>query len=285
MVAVLTRIVLPLAALAFGVFAVLAVSDRMTADVRAAERRALHEREAALARAALAPGSALACLTGTVGDAVETACEKAVFASPESAAAAVVYMGARLQLLKDAAGLAARGAPDLNADFAASRRAVELDRFGLAAQVLAVREGCTSERCAAFALVGEADALKANLKARVFDQYVARHAAAWTASADKPPLASVPDSPAAAAAATTAAPAAPTAAPATTATAPAAARSQVARPLPPQYDFPSADSIPAVSIMNAEPPRPKESAPPDAAPPSSHPQDPPAPAAAAPPAR
>jgi hypothetical protein len=32
----------------------------------------------------------------------------------------------------------------------------------------------------------------------------------------------------------------------------------VAHPLDPKYDFPSAASIPAVSIMNAEPPPPKE---------------------------
>ena len=37
----------------------------------------------------IAPGSALSCLDELAGEAVETACEKAVFASPESVASAV----------------------------------------------------------------------------------------------------------------------------------------------------------------------------------------------------
>jgi hypothetical protein len=40
----------------------------------------------------------------------------------------------------------------------------------------------------------------------------------------------------------------------------AAPAEQVAHPLSDKYDFPSAASIPPVSIMNTEPPRPKEDA-------------------------
>ena len=50
---------------------------------------------------AIAPGSALSCLDEMAGEAVSTACEKAVFASPEAVAAAVKYVAAQLALLKD----------------------------------------------------------------------------------------------------------------------------------------------------------------------------------------
>src|SRR5262249_45446750 len=63
--------------------------------------RALEQRAVALAARAIAPGSPLACLDAVAGDTVETACEKTVFASPESVAAAVSYMSARLALLAD----------------------------------------------------------------------------------------------------------------------------------------------------------------------------------------
>ena len=140
-------------------------------DQRAADRRALSQRTELLNASALAPGSALACLSGGAGEAAETACEASVFASPQSTAAAVAYVGARLTLLADAQARV----PALAAMFAASRRAIELDRFGIAAHVLARRDGCTAAQCAAFAWLGDTSVLKANMKAQVFDQYVSRH--------------------------------------------------------------------------------------------------------------
>ena len=77
-------------------------------------------------------------------------------------------------------------------------------------------------------------ALKANLKVRAFDTYVTRYASAWNKRepvADKEPQTS----------SVTPAPVA------------NAAEPSVAHPLDPKYDFPSSASIPAVSIMNAEP--------------------------------
>jgi hypothetical protein len=231
------RLLLPLVVLAAGALAVIVLLDRMALDERAAERRALMQRNVELIGRALVPGSALSCLDGGVGEAVENACEPAVFADPQAAAAAVAYTGARLTLLKDAAALAAQDDTFLE-PFAATRRALELDRFGLAAHVLAERDGCTAERCAAFALLRDTTAVKANLRAQAFDSYVARYAAAWTKKEPKE------------------APVAEKQAPAAVASAPAAAE-PTAHPVANKYDFPSAASIPPVSIMNAEPPLPK----------------------------
>ncbi len=132
---------------------------------------------------ALAPGSTLAGLDGAAGEAVENACEKTVFASPQTTAGAVAYMAARLTLLADGLAFAQMSDPDFAASLAGLRRSIELDRFGLAAHVLAVRDGCTAEQCATFALLKDADVIKANLKAQVFDQYVSRYAADWNKSA------------------------------------------------------------------------------------------------------
>lgn len=236
------RALLRFGALVIGVLAVVALIDRMGLNEQAAERRALMAREAELSRAALAPGSPLSCLDAGAGEIVENACEKAVFADARSTAAAVAYIAARLDLLRDAVALARQGGPDVLAEFAGSRRAIELDRFGLAAHVLANRDGCTADNCAAFAMLSDTNALKSNLKARVFDQYVARHAPNWRASPAAPPEPAVSQAPAA------------PAAPATASAEPAPGHV----PLSPQYDFPSADSIPPVSIMNAEPPLPKD---------------------------
>jgi hypothetical protein len=237
---------LPIAGFVLAALAVLAVIEQLSLSERAAARRALLARDAELTRSMLAPGSALACLDAGAGEAVETACEKVVFASAQSAASAVAYMAARLKLLADAAAVDA----DLSATLASTRRAVALDRYGIAAHVLATRDGCTADKCAAFALVDDASALKANLRAQVFDQYVSRYAANWNKpapSAEKPPPA-VSAAPAAAGATPTAA-------------------VKAGEP----WDFPSAASIPPVSIMNAEPPPPK-TADAQAQPPSDKPQ-------------
>src|ERR1700733_3684387 len=58
--------------------------QRSAHDERAAERRMLDERFAALMARAIAPGSALSCLDEVGGETVEAACERAVFSSPEA---------------------------------------------------------------------------------------------------------------------------------------------------------------------------------------------------------
>jgi len=123
--------------------AIFAILDRLAVNERAAEQRALLERNLQLSAAAVAPGSPLACLDSAAGEQVENACEKALFADAQSTASAVAYMGARLQLLADATLLAQRGQVEPLAALVGTRRAIELDRYGIAAHVLAVRDGCT----------------------------------------------------------------------------------------------------------------------------------------------
>ncbi len=237
----LARIATPVAiVLAVGV-AAFAIADEMVATRRAAGEQALIARSDELTMRTLAPGSALSCLDAAAGDATETACEAAVFASPQATAAAVAYIGARLSLLADGKDM-----PSTAARLSASRRAIELDRFGIAAHVLSERNGCSAVECPGFALVSDSGMLRSNLKARTFDQYVSRYAAGWNAA---PPPPSQPSSP----------PPAVSQAPAGS---PPVAQAAVAEPRPvsSKYDFPSASSIPPVSIMNAEPALPKEAA-------------------------
>jgi hypothetical protein len=215
-----------------------AIFDRLEMSDRTAEQRALLQREAQLSVSAITSGS-LACLDGVAGEQVENSCEQSVFADAQSTAKAVAYVSARLSLLADVAATA-RGDRDFLAAFATVRRAIELDRYGIAAHVLSVRDGCSAERCAALAMFEDRAALKANLRVRAFDTYVDRYASAW----GKPGAVSDKESQTSS---VTPAPVANAAEP-----------PSVAHPLDPKYDFPSAASIPAVSIMNAEPPPPKE---------------------------
>lgn len=226
------------AVLRLGVLAVVVVGawlwfDHTTESRRAEERRALDARALALTARALETGSPLACLDAVVGDNVEGACERSVFASPEAVAAAASYIEARMALLSEGHDFAARRDPSYDAVLASLRRAIEDDRFGLAAQVLASRDGCTAETCDFFALVNEPARLRANLKDGTYDTLVARYAASW-------PLRPR--------------------APAALSSAPPAGGS----PVPPGFSIPSAASIPPVSIMNSEPAAPPPAPPPTA---------------------
>ena len=162
------RLLVPLAAIAIGGVAVIGVLDRLAMNERAAEQRALLQRNSQLSISAVAPGSPLACLDGVAGEQVENACEQAVFADAQSTARAVAYVSARLSLLSDVFAIAQRGDRDLLAAFTPTRRAIELDRYGIAAHVLAVRDGCVAERCAAFDMLQDTSALRANLKVHAF---------------------------------------------------------------------------------------------------------------------
>jgi membrane protein implicated in regulation of membrane protease activity len=204
---------------------------------RAEERRALDQRGADLIGRSIAPGSPIACLEATNTETVEGSCERAVFASPESVAAATAYISARLSLLSDAHDYTARRDPGYETQIAGLRRTVAADRFGLASQVLATRDGCTAEACDAFGLVYDDKKLRANMKDRLFDVIVARYSVNWPTRTSRPVVSSTM----------------PTGAPA------------VVTPPGPNVQFPSSQSIPPVSIMNAEPER---AAPAPAAPPA-----------------
>ena len=92
------------------------------------------------------------------------------------------YVSAQLALLADLADHA-RTDPSYDPMLANLRRAVESDRFGIVAHVLAVREGCTADQCGAFALLFDFSRVSANLTERTYDFYIERHVGGWPAIA------------------------------------------------------------------------------------------------------
>jgi len=213
--------------------------DRMAVRDREAERRALEAQISELTVRAAAPGSPLACLDAIAGDAVETACEKALFNSPEVTAAAVSYVSARLNLLAHGIEFTSRVDPGYGPALVALRQSLESDRFGIVAQVLSLRDSCTPTQCDTFALLHDTSRVRANLRDRTFDGLVDRYSSNWTR--DGRPGAPVADASGTSAnngAATTGSIGA-------TPARPGAALSR--------YDYPSASTIPAVSIMTPEP--------------------------------
>ena len=168
---------------------------------------------------------ALACLDGLAGESVEAACEKALFASADSVAAGVSYTAAQITRLAAFGNVAAANkvmTPELNA----LRRTIERDRYGLVAQVLKTREGCSlSAPCPFFQSLTNSGQISSNMSENLYDGFVGRYAAAWNA----PPVTA-------------------SAAP------PVAALGTVPPPgRPVSGDFPSAASIPPINIRSPEP--------------------------------
>jgi len=204
--------------------------DRPAQRDHEADRRSLEMRSEELSVRALAPGSALACLDALAGESVEVACEKALFASPESVAAAVSYAAARVALLSDMVAYEKRGGSDIEILLRPLRRSLETDRFGFLAHALAVRDGCSSRDCKALTLLRDASRVRANLSGSTLDRYIERYATNWAA-------------PAASAAAE----------PPRTDPSPAASIPPGQRKVVVNIDFPTSASIPPISIMNPEP--------------------------------
>jgi len=174
--------------------------------------------------ASLQPASvtlpALSCIDDLAGETVLTACEKALFGSAESAAAAVSYAASevtRLTALGDVAAANRRMTPDLQA----LRRAVERDRYGLVTQVLLARDHCTPSDCAVFRALTDPHQIVVNMEERVYDGLISRYAPSWNMPAVAGPVAALPPS--------------------------------LPSGRPTNADFPTAASTPPVSIMTPEP--------------------------------
>jgi hypothetical protein len=259
MVKLTGRVIVLAAVVAAGWF----LAERAGQFERTSSRRALDQRSVSLTAQAIAPGSPLACLDALAGETIETACEQAVFAGPSSIAAAVSYTAARLALLADAADYVKKSDRDYDAVLMPIRTALESDRFGIVAHVLSLRDSCTELQCDAFALLRDTSRVQANLKERTFDGFVGRHSTDWAGKAGASPSSAETGS-----------------------FAPASVAAPVS-PLSPRFDFPSAASIPPVSIMSPEPGQAPAAAPsqarPAAATTPTPPRRPAAPARATPP--
>jgi len=166
---------------------------------------------------------ALSCIDDLAGENVETACEKTLFGSAESAAAAVSYAAGRLNRLV-AFGDVAVANSSMTPELDGLRRSIERDRYGLIAYVLAARDHCKPSDCAAFRSLTDHNQVSANMDEHVYDGLVSRYAPSWNA----PP------------------------APATSVVA-VPQPSPGASGKPTTADFPSAASIPPVNIMMPEP--------------------------------
>jgi hypothetical protein len=194
---------------------------------------------------------ALSCIDDFAGDTVLSACEKKLFGSAESAAAAVSYAAYQISRLT-ALGDVAAANQAMNPELQALRRAVERDRYGLMAQALQARDGCTPAACAAFRSMTDSRQIAANMDEHTYDGLVARYAASW--NAPSPVAAAVPV---------------------------AGLGPSVPTGKPTNADFPSAASTPPVSIMTPEPTLPQRSPPAAANASIQPPRQSPGPAAAA----
>jgi hypothetical protein len=161
---------------------------------------------------------ALSCIDELAGETVLMACEKALFGSAESAAAALSYAASEITRVTGFGDAAANG--NLTTEQIAVRHAVERDRYGLMAYLLAARDHCTASDCAAFRFLTDRRQIVANMDERVYEGLISRYAPSWNAPAATPVAALVPS--------------------------PITGK-------PTNADFPTAASTPPVNIMAPEP--------------------------------
>src|SRR5450432_3896650 len=162
---------------------------------------------------------ALSCVDELAGETVLTACEKALFGSPESVAAALSYAASQITRLTALGDVAANRS--MTTEQLAIRRAVERDRYGLMAYVLTARDHCTVSECAAFRALTDRRQIVANIDERIYEGLISRYAPSWNAPAATVPVAAL---------------------------APSTLTGK-----PTNAEFPSAASTPPVNIMTPEP--------------------------------
>jgi hypothetical protein len=165
---------------------------------------------------------ALSCIDDLAGDIVLSACEKALFGSPESTATAVTYTASQITRLT-ALGDASIANRNITPELQALRHAVERDRYGLAAQVLVARDHCTPTQCVAFRSLTDPHQIASNMEEHRYEGMIARYSPGWNAPAPS--------------------------------IGPVAVAAPITMPTgrPTNAEFPTAASTPAVSIMTPEP--------------------------------
>ena len=202
--------------LAVGVAGALSFRGSGTADVP-------QQAEVRPVQTATAPLPQLSCIDELAGDAVLAACEKVLFGSAESVAAAVGYAASQITLLTSLGDVATANKGG-GSDLLALRRAVERDRYGLMAYVLMARDRCTPSSCRAFRSLTETRQIAANMEDRVYESLIMRYASSWNAPGQN------------------------------AAGLVAALPSSVPTGRPTNAEFPTSASTPPVSIMTPEPP-------------------------------
>src|SRR5215468_3396220 len=206
---------------------------------------------------AMAATPALSCIDDLAGETVLTACEKTLFGSADSTAAAVSYAASQITRLTGLGDVATVNR-NLTPEVESLRRSIERDRYGLMAYVLVARDHCSPQACAAFRSLGNSRQIMTNMDDRVYEGLVMRYSASWGAPAAAPAIAGMPSGALAAL--------------------PPPAGVPTGKPTT-MIDFPSSSSTPAVSIMTPEPGAPGSAAPKAATPARPAAAAPPAPAA------
>jgi hypothetical protein len=253
---------------ALTVITLLAVAVAVAATIRGFGWTGASSGSSVQAPSTMAATPAMSCIDDLAGETVLTACEKALFASPESAAAAISYAASqitRLTALGDVATINRNLTPEVES----LRRAVERDRYGLMAYVLVARDHCSPQGCPAFRSLGNSRQIMSNMDDRVYEGLVMRYSPSWGMPPAMPAIAAAPGG-------------------AIAALPPAIAQTPLTtvpsgKPTT-MIDFPSASSTPPVNIMTPEPGGPGSAAPPPprgaAAPAGATPAPSPRPAAA-----
>src|SRR5207302_7779695 len=86
-----------------------------------------------------------------------------------------IFLAARLSLLEDGTNFANHRDPTYRTTLVRLRRAIEADRFGFVAQVLAARDGCTAGKCDVVAMLSNAKRVNTNLNEHTYEGLVARN--------------------------------------------------------------------------------------------------------------
>ncbi len=223
--------------LTLSVITLAAFTLALTTAFRSSDPRTLTFDEQSERRGTALALPALACVDDLAGEPVLSVCERALFASADTAAASVSYAGDMISRLVSHGDVTV-ASKDKSVELNALRRAVERDRYGLIAQVLMSRHNCSPSACGVFSSLNDPSHITANMQRRKYDETVGRYAASWrNGTTQALPVATTPSSdvgvlpdnlP----------PSAPTGRPST-------------------IDFPTADSIPPVTIMTTEPAAPQ----------------------------
>jgi hypothetical protein len=186
-----------------------------------AVRAGLMQRDVMLVNSANAREGALVCVENSTADLVDANCEKLIYLRVNTLLSIVAHVEARLDLLRDAYAAAQRDT-SLGPLVERLRIPLELDRWGIVAQLLMMRDSCQPGRCRVSYLFRDFSKIEEHMRQRTFEK-------AYVKLSITPVMPSQAPNPA---------------------LPPSSGRGS---PVPPNFPLPGPESMPAVNIMSPEP--------------------------------
>lgn len=143
------------------------------------QRALLEGRASSLFSQTIQPGTVFACIDGSPAPAMQSACERTLFAEPQRVATAIAITTQRVAYLIDATRFGRERDASYLTRITPLRRTLEADPYGFVGFTLSSVYHCMADLCDRFSIFDDPEIVKENIRSRRYEAYMVKYAGVW----------------------------------------------------------------------------------------------------------